>query len=162
MIDRMLHRWLPTPVLSAGLFGAWLMLNGSVSPGHLLLAAALAFGLPLATRHLRDGQSRRLRAGAAARLALTVTRDAAIANIDVARRVLGRENRLRPAFVRVPLDIHNPHGAVALMAIVSLTPGTLSAELSPDARHLLIHALHLEDEAALVAAIKSDYETPLR
>jgi multisubunit Na+/H+ antiporter MnhF subunit len=40
--------------------------------------------------------------------------------------------------------------------------GTLCAELSDDRRMLLIHVLHLQDEAALVGTIKSRYEAPLR
>ena len=43
-----------------------------------------------------------------------------------------------------------------------MTPGTLSAELADDRRHLLIHAFDVEDEAALVADIKKRYEAPLR
>jgi multicomponent K+:H+ antiporter subunit E len=43
-----------------------------------------------------------------------------------------------------------------------MTPGTLSAELSPDGRHLLVHAFNVDDEAALVAQIKARYEAPLQ
>jgi multicomponent K+:H+ antiporter subunit E len=42
-----------------------------------------------------------------------------------------------------------------------MTPGTLSADLSSDRRHLLIHAFNLGDEAALIEAIKTRYERPL-
>jgi multicomponent K+:H+ antiporter subunit E len=82
--------------------------------------------------------------------------------MDVAKRVLGPESAIRPAFVWVPLDIQDPHGIVALAGIITLTPGTLSSDLSEDRRHLLVHALHCEDEAALVADIKARYEAPLR
>ena len=48
-----------------------------------------------------------------------------------------------------------------LACIVTMTPGTLSAELAPDRKHLLIHAFNADDEAALIATIQSRYETPL-
>jgi multicomponent K+:H+ antiporter subunit E len=53
---------------------------------------------------------------------------------------------------------------VALAGIITMTPGTLSSDLSPDRKHLLVHALHCPDEAAeaaLVADIKARYEAPL-
>ena len=83
-------------------------------------------------------------------------------NIVVARQVLGPESRIRPAFVWVPLDIRDPHGIVALAGIITLTPGTLSSELSDDRRHLLVHAFNVDDEQALIAEIKQRYEAPLR
>jgi len=42
-----------------------------------------------------------------------------------------------------------------------MTPGTLSADLSADRQHLLVHAFNIDDEAALIASIKSRYEAPL-
>jgi multicomponent K+:H+ antiporter subunit E len=54
---------------------------------------------------------------------------------------------------------------VALAGIVTLTPGTLSSEITADRRHLLVHALHCPDgaaEAALVASIRERYEAPLK
>ncbi len=155
------RRLLPAPVLSALLLPAWLTLNGSASVGHVLLGAALALVLPLWTARFA-GPRPRLRAPAAAvRLALVVLRDIVVSNIEVARRVLGPQAALQPRFVWVPLALRSPHGIAALAGIITLTPGTLSCELTEDHRHLLVHALHCTDEAALVADIRARYEAPL-
>ena len=61
----------------------------------------------------------------------------------------------------MPLDIDNIHGIAALTSFITLTPGTVSAALSEDRRHLLVHVLHLEDANALIKEIKSRYEAPL-
>ena len=82
-------------------------------------------------------------------------------NLQVARRILASESALRPRFVWVPLDIASDHGITALAAMITMTPGTLSAEISADRRALLVHALDVDDEAALVAEIKQRYEQPL-
>jgi multicomponent K+:H+ antiporter subunit E len=158
----MMRRLLPSPTLSACLLATWLILNGSLSIGHCLLGTLLALVVPLATRHLRPGDPKGRHLGVILKLALRVARDIVAANVDVARRVLGAERHLHPAFVRVPLDVRSPHAAVSLMAVISLTPGTLSAELDGQMRVLLVHALHVDDEAALVAGIKADYEAPLK
>jgi multicomponent K+:H+ antiporter subunit E len=57
--------------------------------------------------------------------------------------------------------LRSPQAVVALAGVVTLTPGTVSSEVSDDRRYLLVHALHCTDEAALVAEIQARYEAPL-
>ena len=152
---------LPAPVTSAVLFVAWLLMNASVSAGHLALAALLAIVIPLVLAPLAGERPRIRRPGVVLRLGLVVLWDIVQSNIEVARRILGPESRIRPAFVWVPLAIRDPHGVAALAGIITMTPGTLSSDLSADGRHLLVHALNVDDAPALVASIKARYEAPL-
>ena len=158
-------RLLPSPLLSVLLFLAWLMLNESASAGQVLLALGLALVLPWWSARFRPEPPRLRRGRTALRLVGRVLLDIVVSNIEVARRVLGPERALRPVFVWVPLSISDPHGMVTLAGIVTLTPGTLSSEITADRRHLLVHALHCPDaaaEAALVAGIQARYEAPLK
>ena len=91
-----------------------------------------------------------------------VHRDILVANMAVAKLILGKPERLRPAFVEVPLDTDNEFVITVLASVVSLTPGTVSADISADRRTLLVHGLDVEDRAALVASIKQRYEAPLK
>lgn len=154
--------WLPAPLLSLAVFVVWLLLAATFAPAHLLLAAVLAVVLPLLAQRLRPERARMRHPALAAALALRVLADIVLSNIEVARRILGRESRIRPGFIWIPLDLRNPYGIATLAGIITMTPGTLSAELSPDRRHLLVHCFHLEDAAATIAQIKQRYETPLR
>ena len=54
------------------------------------------------------------------------------------------------------------HGITALASIITLTPGTLSTELTADRRHLLVHCFNLKDADEQVASIKTRYERPLK
>ncbi len=114
------------------------------------------------TENSAAGERRFARGVVAGRLVLRVLGDIVVSNIDVARRILGPESLLQPRFVWVPLDIRDARGIAALMAVVTLTPGTVSADLSPDRRRLLVHGLHVPDEAELVATVKQRYEAPLK
>jgi multicomponent K+:H+ antiporter subunit E len=154
----------PAPGLSLLLWLAWLMLNQSSSAGHVLLGLALALVLPWFTEGLRPDKPRLRKLSLGARLLVVVLRDIVMSNIQVARLVLGPESRINSRFVWVPLSIRDSHGQLALAGIITMTPGTLSAAFSDDRRHLLVHAFHVEDdaaEAALVADIKARYEAPL-
>lgn len=153
---------LPAPLLSLTLFVAWLMMNQSASAGNLVLAAIFALGLPLAFGGFRVDPPRIRRPGTIVRLGFIVLYDIVMSNIEVARRILGPESAISPRFVWVPLDIRDPHGIAALAGIITMTPGTLSSDLTADHSHLLVHAFNVDDEAALIASIKARYETPLR
>ena len=155
------RRWLPSPLLSCVLFIVWPVLNQSWSLGHLLLGLVLAVVIPWFTEPLRDHRPRLRRPLLAVKLVLLVLKDIVTSNIDVAKLILGRESRIKPAFVWVPLTLTDPHGIVALAGIITMTPGTLSADLSADHRHLLVHAFNVDDDAALIASIKNRYEAPL-
>ncbi len=160
-MGRLLSLLLPAPLISALLFVAWLMLAQSASAGNLILAAAFALAIPWFSERFRPERPRLKAWGTIVRLGLVVLRDIVVSNVDVAKRVLGPEQAIRSRFVWVPLTIRDPHGIVALAGIITMTPGTLSSELSEDRRFLLVHALHCDDEAALVADIKARYEAPL-
>ena len=157
-----MKRWLPAPLLSATLFAVWLLLNNTVDAAHLVLGALVAIVVPWFTERLRPERPRIRRPLAILRLGLVVLWDIVMSNIEVARRILGPEEAIRPAFVWLPLDLTDPHAIVSLAGIITMTPGTLSAELSADRRHLLVHAFNVDDEAALIAQMKARYEAPLK
>ncbi|MEP7180660.1 MAG: Na+/H+ antiporter subunit E [Betaproteobacteria bacterium] len=154
-------RWLPAPVVSAALLVVWLLLNGTLAAGHVLLGAFLAWLLPLVTTPFANTHPRIRRPLAIVRLGFVVLYDIVVSNVEVARRVLGPERAITPGFVRVPLAVTDPYAIAALANIITMTPGTLTADIGPDNRYLLVHAFHLDDPEALVAGIKVRYEAPL-
>lgn len=159
----MTHRkWLPHPLASAALLIMWLILNSTVAFSHVLLGALLGWAVPLMTYRLWTRQPVMRRPMVALRLLATVLYDIVVANLIVARLILGPVSALRPAFVRIPLRIHEPTAIWTLASIITLTPGTVSSVLSEDRRSLLVHVLDLEDETALIAEIKERYEAPLK
>ncbi len=157
-----MNRFIPSRPLALAVFLLWLLLEGEFGLGALLFALLLALVLPLLGEPLRHSRARMQRPGTALRLAGVVLWDIVVSNIEVARLVLGRQSRIHPGFVVVPLDLTNDHGITALAGIITLTPGTVSAELSADRRALLVHCLNLTDPAATVAQIKQRYEAPLK
>jgi multicomponent K+:H+ antiporter subunit E len=152
----------PHPLLSLLLFAIWPMLAESASAGHLLLAGLLALAIPLAFRRWLGERPLHLRRpGRMLRLAAVVLYDIVRSNFEVTRRVLGPESAIRPAFVRVPLALTDPRAIGTLAAIITMTPGTLTADVAPDGSYLTVHALHVDDADALVASIRDRYERPL-
>lgn len=151
---------IPFPIVSAALALSWLALT-ELSLAHSVMAVAVAIVIPLATASFLPGLPRLRRPLPALRLLAHVLWDVVVANVVVARLVLGPVRRLRPAFVEVPLAVSNPYAVTLLASIITITPGTVSVALAPDARALHVHALSPEDPTELVARIKQRYEQPL-
>lgn len=153
--------WLPHPILSLLLFAVWLLLVAEVSAAHVLLALFLAWGIPMLCRPFLKGLPPIRNVFAALRLVAVVIYDIVVANVAVARLVLGPVKRLKPVFVQVPLTLTQPMSISLLASIITMTPGTVSSDLSADNKFLLVHALDCSDPEALVTDIKQRYEKPL-
>lgn len=157
-----MSRWLPHPLLSLILTLVWLLLVNSLAAGHILLGLALGLIIPLATGSFWPGHSGVHRPLTLLRFFGVLGYDILTANIVVARLILTSSRPLRSAFVVMPLTLRSDLAISLLANTICLTPGTVSARLSPDQRELLIHALDVDDPQALVETIRQRYEAPLR
>lgn len=155
----MMRRWLPHPLLSAGLLAMWLLLNQSLAVGHLLLGLALALVGGLITTSLELPPVALRRPGAIVLLAWRVLCDIVRSNIAVSRIILGhRQKERRSGFMTIPLDLRDRYGLAILACIITATPGTIWLNFDSARGTLLIHVLDLIDEAAWVHIIKDRYE----
>ncbi len=155
-------RFFPMPFHTFLLFTIWLLLNNSLSAGHLLLATVLSIIIPWGVSSMTTERPRIQKPTLAISYVFLVLKDIISANFSVALLVLGPLKKLQPGFVAVPLDIKSELGITLLASTVSLTPGTVSAEISEDQKWLYIHALHLENSEELIQEVKSRYEAPLK
>ncbi len=159
-----MKRLFPQPLISVMLFVVWLALNNTLHPAHVLLGALLAVVIPWWTSTFAGG----IKAPSVKQpltiviLGLIVVFDIVKSNIAVARLIMGRQSNINPAFVWVPLDITDAHAKAVLAGIITMTPGTVSADFSEDGKYLLVHALNVTDVGQLIAEIKSRYELPLK
>lgn len=158
----LMNRLLPQPVFSLFLWLLWLLLVNTVAPGQVLLGALLAVALPLLTARFWPDRPRVRHPLKLLRYIAVLLWDIGLANLTVARLILGPTRRLRPGFIHLPLELESEFAITLLASTISLTPGTVSSNLSADGKTLLIHALDMEDEARVIAHIKRRYEAPLR
>lgn len=159
----MIRNLFPHPGLSGLLALFWLLLANNVSWGSIIMAGIVAVLVPLFTSpYWREKP--RLRFGwAMVDYLLVVLWDIVIANFEVAWVILTKPDRdLRSAWLVVPLEIEQPEAITALAGTISLTPGTVSADVSACGRMLLVHALDVDDRDEAVARIKSRYEARLK
>jgi multicomponent K+:H+ antiporter subunit E len=148
------------PLLAGALVAIWLLLNETLSPGHLLLGVVLAIAIAWTSGVLRPVKPRIRRAHLALVLLGLVVRDVVQSNVEVARIVLGvlcgRERR--SAFVKIPLALTDPHGLAVLAAIMTATPGTVWVDHDAATKTLTLHVLDPKSEAEWIDWVKNRYE----
>lgn len=156
-------RLVPHPHLSVLLMLVWILLANEVSAGTVLFGAALGIAVPLVTSVYWSRRPRIQAPLVVIEYGLIVLWDIVLANIQVAWLVLFRRgDGLKSRFVTIPLDVRTPEAIAVLAGTITMTPGTVSADLSADGRALLVHCLETGDPAAIVAEIKHRYERRLR
>jgi multicomponent Na+:H+ antiporter subunit E len=78
-------------------------------------------------------------------------------NIEVAKIVLNPRRRFKPGIVAVPLDIQSDMGITVLANLITLTPGTVTLDISSDRRTIYMHVMNVSDVDALRDSTK-EYE----
>ena len=153
---------LPYPLLSAALVVLWLLLNQSISAGHVILGSLIAVLASWAMAALRPDKPRIRRPGAALRLAGLVLIDILRSNLAVGRIIVrSREPGVNAGFMTIPLDLRSRQGLAVLSIIITSTPGTVWVNYDAAKGTLLLHVLDLIDETVWIRTIKDRYERRL-
>jgi multicomponent K+:H+ antiporter subunit E len=159
----MLDRLFPHPLLSAAIWLFWIGLVNDVSAGHLVLGAFLGWAIPRLTAPYWPDRPRVRRPLKVLAYLGIVIWDIIVSNLQVAYLVLFRRgDSLKTVFVTVPLELRTAEAITALAGTITLTPGTVTADLSADGRSLLIHCLEAPDPDDVVRGIKDRYERRLK
>ena len=135
----------------AGLVGGFTLPN--LMTGFLVGFVALRLVRPL---FADDGYF--LRAPRLARLALLFLYDLVVSSFRVARDVVSLRPGNRPGIVAVPLRCETDTEMLLVSSLVTLTPGSLSLDLSPDGKVLYVHGMFVEDPEALRAEVRDELE----
>lgn len=157
------RRFLPHPLLTLLLAIVWLLLQNKFSAGMAVFGLILGVIIPLLTTGWWPDRPKGFRIMRMTGYILLVLRDIIVANFEVAWIVLTVPNsRLKPAWIVVPLDLRQPEAITVLAGTITLTPGTVSSDLSDNGHSLLVHVLHTDDPDAIRDEIKHRYERRLK
>lgn len=159
-----LSRWLfPHPYLTLLLAVVWMLLQNQFSWGMAVFGVILGVIIPRITAVWWPDQPEGFRLGKMASYSLIVIWDILIANVQVAWIVLTVPNsKLKPAWIVIPLELKQPEAITMLAGTITLTPGTVSADLSSEGHSLLVHVLHTDDPDSVVADITTRYHDRLK
>jgi multicomponent K+:H+ antiporter subunit E len=159
----MMRKLLPHPMLSLMLGILWMLLVNRVALGSVIMATFLAVVIPLITAPYWRGKPRVARPLELLAYIGIVVYDVIVSGFVVAKIIVFmRPEQIKSAYITVPIDLKSPEAITLLAGTITMTPGTLTAEIAQDGSALLIHSLHAPDPDAIRDDIKSRYEARLK
>jgi multicomponent K+:H+ antiporter subunit E len=155
-------RFVPHPLLAATLALVWVLLTNDFSWGAVVFGLLLGLAVSKLTSVYWPRRPRIRNVPVIIEYTGIVMWDIIVSNVLVAYLILFRRGTsLRSRFVMVPLELESPEAIAVLAGTITLTPGTVTADLSADGSALLVHCLETDDAEGTVATIKSRYERRL-
>lgn len=150
-------------IITLMLAALWSAITGNFDGLNILLG--LAIGALVATVLGRGGEAGGLRRlGSTLSLVWLFLHELCLSAFRVARIVLTPNLRdaLRPAIIAFPLSVKSDAEIALLANLITLTPGTLSVDVSADKNLLYVHALTFESRDKVIAEIAAGFEAKIR
>lgn len=149
-----------TLVLVVALALLWAAVTGGFSLLNLVWGAAIGTAAVFLLRYQIGEPQFLRRAWRIFGLVALFVYELVLSAIRVAIVVLSPDlkRRLKPAIIAYPLTIDSDIGITLLANVITLTPGTMSVDVSEDRKTLYLHALVMEDREALIADIAQGFE----
>jgi multicomponent Na+:H+ antiporter subunit E len=142
---------------------AWASLMADFSVLSLLSGFVLGYGALWFVQPLMGGRSTYYgRVWKSFRLVFFFLWELIISSFRVAWEVITPGDTSRAQIVEMPLDVESDIEILLVTNLISLTPGTLSLDVTPDRKTLIIHAMFVDDPDALVRDLKNGMERMVR
>ncbi len=137
----------------------WAAISGSFSAVTLGVGFVLGYLVVVAARPALGPSAYYTGLWRGLAFALFYVWELVLSSVRVAYDVLTPRFHMRPGVIGLPLEARTDLEITALANLISLTPGTLSLDVSPDRRTLYIHAMYIdEDTEQLRADLKNNIE----
>lgn len=133
---------------------AWIALTGHGTPGNFVIGFLIGYAI-LGFAQRGQGSSKYFgKVLKVITLGLFFIWELLIASLRVAYDIITPRHFMRPGVVAIPLEIMTDGEITILANMVSLTPGSLSLDISSDRRVLYIHAMYIHDVDGVRKKIK--------
>lgn len=160
---KLLRRIFPHPHLSFLLTLVWVLLANAPSLNSLVFGLLLGIIIPFITQPYWPDRPVLRNWPMVVEYMIVVLWDIVVANVTVARIILFKRDADRqPNWISIPLELRTPEAITVLVGTITMTPGTVSCDLSAQGHCLLVHCLDAPDPGAVRDQIKQRYERRLK
>ena len=133
---------------------AWISLTGEFTPLNFATGFLLGYLMLRILQRPGDPRNYFQRAALLIRFALFYLMELFFANLRVAATVLSPRMRITPAVVAIPLEAESELSITLLSNLITLTPGSLTLDISVDSRVLYVHTMYADDIDKFCLGIK--------
>jgi multicomponent Na+:H+ antiporter subunit E len=140
---------------------AWAAITGSFGLGNLVVGFGVGFVILFVLRRYLGTPNFFVEVRHIVSLTAFVLWELVVANLRVARDVLSPRFGMRPGVIAVPLEARTAAEVTMLSNLISLTPGSLTLDVSSDLKYIFIHAMYVDDPEELAREVKDGFERRL-
>lgn len=138
----------------------WAFATGQLTASNLLLGLVLGYWVLFFTHRNSEGRDYFRRVWHVVNFIFFYLGQMIMSNLRVAYDVVTPTHYMRPGVIAVPLSVETDAEIVLLANLITLTPGTLSLDLSPDRKTLYVHMMYIDvDDEQARRQIKEGLET---
>ena len=148
-------------VLNLLFAGAWVLVNTAYGIIDFIIGFLLGLGCLWLTRPFGQNKSYFRRLKATIVLVIYFHYEMMISVLRVTWEILTPTSKSVPDIVHIPLDAKTDIEVTLLANMLSLTPGTLSLDITDEKSHLIVHAMFAQDHDAVISGIKNGLEKKL-
>jgi multicomponent Na+:H+ antiporter subunit E len=136
----------------------WAAATARFSPVNLIVGFVIGFIALYVTRGAIGTPDYARKVRQAVGLVVFFVKELVIANVRVAYDVLTPRHHMRPGVVAVPLDAKTDAEITLLANLCTLTPGSLTLDVSTDRSTMYLHLMYIDDLDAERHKIKDGFE----
>lgn len=81
-----------------------------------------------------------------------------LSSLFIAWDIITPKDYTRPGIVEVPIDLKSETAIIALANLISMTPGSLTLDMTPDKKKIYVHVMYLYDREDFIRKTKTDLE----
>lgn len=136
----------------------WAALTGSFTLANFAFGLLLGWVALYLVREQLETRRGRYRGGRIFLLAVLFIKELILSGWRVARLVTSPRMDLRPGIFAYPLKLSSDFEITLLANLITLTPGTLSVDVSDDRKTLFVHAIDCSDVDKTMRDIRDGFE----
>ena len=136
----------------------WAAITGLFTWSNVLAGFILAYVVLFIAQHAIGSYTYFRRIDRVLRFAVFYVWELILANLRVAYDVMTPRHHIRPGVVAIPLDARTDAEITLLANLITLTPGSVSLDVSSDRRFLYLHAMYIDDVEEFRQSIKDTLE----
>ena len=140
---------------------AWVMLTGEIGWQPLMEGMLIGFVILSISRYALGTSSYVRKIPLAINFFFFFVKELIVANLVIAYDILTPKDHMKPGIVAIPLDAKTDLEITLLANFITLTPGTLSLDISKDKKTLYVHGIYVKDPEQFRTSIKIGFEKRL-
>ncbi|MFZ4451943.1 Na+/H+ antiporter subunit E [Salibacterium aidingense] len=140
----------------------WMFMNDAWTFSSFISGYVIGLGIVYLLRGFFPDRFYFIGVYAILKLILIFLKELILSAIEVVGQILQPTLKITPGIFAMDIDLEKKWEVTVLSCLITLTPGTLVVDVSPDNKTLFIHAMHLPDIEKAKKDIRESFEKAIQ